>query len=153
MQVENELFLSASSPLPSLFNNLPAQCVPFAVRAAWEWHQKAKGALLRSQARSHRDICGGKGSPYQQTARVQTHKQTQINRLTPPCKPEVRARRQMCLQPSAELLRCAEMHVRAWVFPFPAARAGACTKVERKCLKQARFYRCTIWHSPWLEPL
>lgn len=39
--------------------------------------------LLRNQARSHRDICRGKHSPYQQPARMQTEKQTQINRLSP----------------------------------------------------------------------
>ena len=57
--------------------------------------KKPREALLRNQARSHRDICRGKCSPYQQTARMQIHKQTQINRLTPPSKPETHPHRQM----------------------------------------------------------
>lgn len=51
--------------------------------------------LLRNQACSHGDICGGKCSPYQQTARMQIHKQAQINRLTPSSKPETHPPRQM----------------------------------------------------------
>lgn len=40
-----KLTLSQPSPLlPSLSNDFPLQRVPFAVGAAWEWHQKATGS-------------------------------------------------------------------------------------------------------------
>lgn len=46
--------------------------------------RKPREALPRSRARSHRDICRGKGSLFQQTAGEQRHKHTQTNRPTPP---------------------------------------------------------------------
>ncbi|XP_019149315.1 uncharacterized protein LOC109146393 [Corvus cornix cornix] len=46
--------------------------------------RKPREALPRSRARSHRDICRGKGSLFQQTAGVQRHKHTQTNRPTRP---------------------------------------------------------------------
>ncbi|KAL2295928.1 hypothetical protein Nmel_017458, partial [Mimus melanotis] len=51
--------------------------------------KKPREALPRSKARSHRDICRGKCSLFQQTAGVQRHKHTQIKRLTPPSAPEM----------------------------------------------------------------
>lgn len=67
--------------------------------------------LLRSQARSHGDICGGKCSPYQQTAVMQIQKHTQINRLAPSSKPEIHPHGQMLQQVYMEPCGYSKTHV------------------------------------------
>lgn len=67
--------------------------------------------LLRSQACSHGDICGGKCSPYQQIAVMRIHKQTQINRLAPPSKPEIHPHGQMLQQVYVETRGHSKMHI------------------------------------------
>lgn len=108
-QVEKQPFPSTLPPPPLLFNNFPVQCVHFAVRAVWEWHQKATGVFLCDQAHRHRDICRGKGSLHQQTEC--RHKQTQINRLTP-SQPEAQAHAQVLANV------CRDMHVHTWMHGF-----------------------------------
>lgn len=79
----NQPFLS-SSPLPSSL--IISQCSVCLLLSGLPGNgtKEPREALPRSRACSHRDICRGKCSLFQQTAGVQRHKHTQINRFTPP---------------------------------------------------------------------